>query len=274
MAVITISRGSYSKGKEVAESVARKLGCQCVSRDVLLEASKEYNIPEIKLIRAIHDAPSLFRGRWSKERYIAYIRAALLKFFRQDNVVYHGLAGHFFVSGISHVLKVRILADMEDRVREEMQREGINHDEALSIIKKDDEHRRRWSRDLYGIDTWDASLYDLVVHIRNLTSEDASELICKTARLPQFAPTAASRKAMEDLVLASKVKAALIDIRFDIDVRADDGALFIQAEASPAVYRELQDQITAIARSFPEVTRVNVKLSRLTPYGEDGMAIG
>lgn len=35
MAIITISRGSYSKGKEVAEKVAEKLGYECISRDVL-----------------------------------------------------------------------------------------------------------------------------------------------------------------------------------------------------------------------------------------------
>ena len=274
MAVITISRGSYSRGREVAESVARKLGYPCVSRDVLLEASRKYNIPEIKLARAIHDAPSIFRGRQPKEKYIAYIRAALLKSFRQDNVVYHGLAGHFFVSGISHVLEVRILADLEDRVREEMQREGIGRDEALSVIESDDHHRRRWSRELYGIDTWDASLYDLVIHIRNLTSEDAAELICQTARLPQFVPTEASRKAMEDLALAARVKAALIDVRFDMDVRADGGVVRVQTEASPAAHAELKEQITAIASAFPEVTRVDVKLSRLTPYGEDGMPLG
>ncbi len=271
MAIITISRGSYSKGKAVAESVAAKLGYQCVSRDVLLEASKEYNIPEIKLTHAIHDAPSIFKGRLSREKYIAYIRAALMKSFSQDNVVYHGLAGHFFVSGISHVLKVRILADLEDRVQEEMQRDSISRDEALALIKKDDEHRRRWSRDLYGIDTWDPSLYDLVIHVRNIATEDAADLICQTARLPQFAPTPDSRKAMADLALAAKIKAALVEIRFDIDVRVDSGAVLVQTEAPPTAHGELKEQITAIVQKFPEVTGIQIKLSRLTPYGEDGL---
>jgi hypothetical protein len=45
MAIITISRGSYSRGKEVAEALADKLGYGCVSRDILLEASKEFHIP-------------------------------------------------------------------------------------------------------------------------------------------------------------------------------------------------------------------------------------
>ena len=59
MSIITISRGSYSRGKEVAEKVAAALGYECISRDILLEASDQFNIPEIKLVRAIHDAPSI-----------------------------------------------------------------------------------------------------------------------------------------------------------------------------------------------------------------------
>ena len=59
MAIVTISRGSYSKGKDIAEKVAEKLGYECISRDLLLEASQHFNIPEIKLVRALHDAPSV-----------------------------------------------------------------------------------------------------------------------------------------------------------------------------------------------------------------------
>ena len=166
MPVITISRGSYSKGKEVAEKVAQKLGYELTSRDIVLEASEEFNVPEIKLVRAIHDAPSILdRLSHKKEKYIAYIRAALLQHFCKNSVVYHGLAGQFFVKNIPHILKVRIIADMADRTHLEMEREAISESEALRLLKKDDEERRRWSQTLYGIDTRDPSLYDLVLHI-------------------------------------------------------------------------------------------------------------
>jgi cytidylate kinase len=269
MAIITISRGSYSKGKEVAEKVAGKLGYQCISRDVLLEASKEFNIPEIRLVRAIHDAPSIFKGlQQSKEQYIAYIRAAVLKHLSQDNVVYHGLAGHFFVSGLSYVLKVRILADLEDRVALEMEREKISAGEALAVIKKDDEERRRWSRELYGIDTWDPALYDLVIHIRELTTDDAAELICRTARLKQFTATPESLKSIHDLALAAEVKAALMDIQYDVEVQADDGHVLVQTHASPAIQQELREQINAAVGRIAGVKETTVKLSRITPYGD------
>ena len=152
MSIITISRGSYSKGKEIAEKVALELNYECIARKVLLEAKEEFNVPEIKLIRAIHDAPSILsRLSYGKEKYISFIQAEILNHFKKDNVVYHGLAGHFFVKGISHVLKVRIIADMEDRVRLEMEREGIPRDKALHILQKDDPsiaHRTRRPRSL------------------------------------------------------------------------------------------------------------------------------
>lgn len=80
MSIITISRGSYSRGETVATAVAEKLGYEWIAREVLLEASKEFNIPEVKLVRAIHDAPSILeRFTYGKEKYVAYIQAAILK---------------------------------------------------------------------------------------------------------------------------------------------------------------------------------------------------
>ena len=81
-----------------------------------------------------------------REPYVAYIRAALLRHAQKDNLVYHGLAGHFLLKGIPHVLKVRIIADLEDRVQEEMKRENISAEEARRILLKDDEERRKWSK--------------------------------------------------------------------------------------------------------------------------------
>ena len=114
MGVITISRGSYSKGKEIAEKLAQHLGYECISREILLETSDHFNIHELKLTRAIHDAPSIFdRFKHGKEKYIIFLREAFLEHIRKDNVIYHGLAGHFFCQGIPSILKVRINANLE-----------------------------------------------------------------------------------------------------------------------------------------------------------------
>ena len=137
MPIITISRGSSTMGKAVAEQVARKMNYRLISREVLLDASSRFNVPEIKLEKAIHDAPGMLeRYRHNKQSYVAYIRSALLERVVDDNVVYHGLAGHLLLAGIPHVLKVRITADMEKRVAIVMQRDGIPAEEARSVLKR------------------------------------------------------------------------------------------------------------------------------------------
>jgi len=258
MSVITISRGSYSRGKEIAEKVAIKLGYECISRDILLEASEEFNIPEIRLIRALHDSPSILeRFTHGRERYVSYIRKALLQHVQKDNVVYHGLAGHYFLLNIPHVLKVRIIADMEERVKEEIMRENISEAKALYILKKDDDERRKWGLRIYGIDTWDSSLYDMVLHIKTLTVEDAADIICQAVRKQVFETTIESQKILNNLLLSAKVHAALVKVSPTIRVTADDGVVTIgDIEAPLNVTNEVFNEIRRIAEKTEGVKDV------------------
>jgi cytidylate kinase len=266
MAIITISRGSYSKGKEVGEKLAERLGYECISRDVILEASRDFNIPEIKLVRAIHDAPSILdRIGYRKEKYIAFIQAELLKHLRKDNVVYCGLAGHFFVKDVSHVLKVRIIADLEERVRNEAEREGISRKEALRILQSDDEERRKWSIHLYGIDTHKPELYDLFIHIKNITTDDAVHIICETLALDRFKTTPESQQHMEDLALAAEIRAALVDLEPDVDVVASKGKVQVHTAALLTRERGVATDIEVVAKSIAGVKEVTVGVKPKKP---------
>ena len=229
MAIITISRGSYSKGKEIAEGIAERLGYDCLSRDILLEASGQFNVPELKLVHAIHDAPSILeRLGFGNEKYIAAIQVALLRHMVKDNMVYHGLAGHFFVQSISHVLKIRILADMKDRVRLEMERKHISEEEARYTLEKDDEQRRKWSLHLYGIDTHEPSLYDLVIHLRNLMVKDAIELICNAVACDCFKTSPESQRALEKTLTVVEIRAALLGEKEDVDFVLSDEVVYLK----------------------------------------------
>ena len=264
MPIITISRGSYSRGKEVAETVAAALGYECISRDILLEASKEFNIPEIRLIRALHDAPSVLeRFTHGKERYVSYIRTSLLQYVQRDNVVYHGLAGHFFLMNLPNVLKVRIIADMEERVKEEVKRENIPAEKALYILKKDDEERRKWGIQVYGVDTWDSRLYDMVLNIKTLTVADAAELICRTVQKPDFRTTPEAKTILADSLLAAKVHAALVTLAPKAIVTADKEVVWIGSTELPLdVKDDVSRQIRDIAENIEGVKEVILTLPK------------
>ena len=224
MAIITISRDSYSRGKEVAESLAQRLGYECVSRDILLAASTEFNIPEIRLVRALHDAPSVLeRFSHGKERFIRYICSSLYNRVVKDNVVYHGMAGHFFLQDISHVLKVRITANMEDRIKEEMKHENCSADKARYSLKKNDEERRRWGLHLYGADCQDCRLYDMVLHINVLSVDDVVDILEEIIKKGKFKATAESTEKLKMKTLLSNIHAKIVNSSPHASVTIDDG---------------------------------------------------
>jgi len=268
MAIVTISRGTYSKGRQVAETVAQRLGYQCIGRELLLEASREFNIPEIRLERAIHDAPSILdRFTLGKERYVTLFQAAFLKYMRRDNVVYHGLAGHFFLKGVSHALKVRIVSTLEDRVRSEMEaNKSSSSQAAMEMLKRDDLERRRWSKALYGIDTTDPTLYDLIIRIGNLKISEAADIICNAVQMDSLRTTYESQKAIEDLAIAADVKSALIDMKADIQVFARNGHVAIGSRGLLADNPDLARGMEAIALTIPGVQSVEIKATELTGW--------
>lgn len=244
MPIITISRGSSTMGKVVAEQVARKLNYRLISREVLLDASSRFNVPEIKLEKAIHDAPGILeRYRHNKQSYVAYIRSALVERVVDDNVVYHGLAGHLLLAGIPHLLKVRITADMEKRVAIVMKRDGIPAEEARSRIVEDDKQRRKWTHSLYDQDPWDVSLYDLTICIDKLSVDDAVEFICRAAATEGFQSTEKSRQKLADMAAACRVKAALVDDFPNVGVTCEYGNVLIyikgRDQASPKLLKQL-----------------------------------
>jgi cytidylate kinase len=253
MAIITISRGSYSRGKEVAEALAQRLNYLCVSRGILLEASEEFSVPEIKLLRALRDAPSVLdRLTHGKERYISYIRSTFLNHMVKDNVVYHGLAGHFFLQNIGHAFKVRINARMEDRIRLEMEREKCSEDEARTALKKADEDRRQWSLYLYGKDTCNCDLYDMVLSIDSMTVEDAVDILAGVVEKGRYDATPESVELLREQALLANIHAQIVNFSPETTVDIHDGVVTLSnLDGGLSNDEEIRRQTTnRLVRSF------------------------
>ena len=261
MPIVTLSRGSYTRGREVAEKLAERMNYELISREVLVEASEQFNIPEIKLERALHDPPStLQRFFYGKQRYLAYIRNAILKHMVKDNTIYHGLAGHAFLPKVDHLLRVRIRADLEDRVREEAKRENISENEARYILSKDDEERRKWSVFVTGYDPCDTSQYDIIFNASVIPIDNIVDLIEQLLQKSYLQATSESQKVIEELAKASEIKAALVESYPEADVKFSDGTAIVSVEGNihqeEALAKKVQNEIKDVLGV--EEIRVNV----------------
>ena len=272
MSIITISRGCYSHGKEIAERVAAALGYECISREVVLEASQFFNIPENQLASSMHHAPGLLERiihPQEHQHYLDCVQAALRERVKNDNVVYHGVAGHLFLSDISHVLKVRVIANMEDRVAMVCKLRNIAYEEAVALIESEDRLREQWYHSVYKKDMSDPRLYDMVLSIGRLTLDDASELICAAAARQSFKTTDRSRRELSDLALQSHVQTALSDL-CEADVKVSGGIVTVkvkgqklrgtgftrpgmQQRVQARIKEDLQQEITALVSKISGV---------------------
>jgi len=231
MAIITISRRCFSHGQMIAEKVAEKLGYECVSREILVEAAHLFNVSEKKLLKSLHDAPTILeRITHGKTKYLAQFQAALFEYVKEDNIVYHGHAGHLLLTEIPQVLKVRILAEKEDRIALLQQKQNISRKKSSTVIESEDRNRINWTRYLYKTDINDPWLYDIVIKIGLLTIDDACEIICRAAKSKNYQTSPKFKQAIVDLAITKHVEASLQSI-CEADVFVRDGEVHVKVAA-------------------------------------------
>jgi cytidylate kinase len=211
MSIITISRGTASGGQALAERVAAKLAWPCLSNEVIVEAAKRYNVPEPELVKAFEKAPTFWEKLTASRRmYLTFVQALMCEHAEQGNLVYHGHAGHELLPGISHVLKVRLVAPRDYRIRAVMERNPrLDRKGATRYITQVDEERTSRMRYLFDVDWRDPYQYDLVLSLDKLTVDTACELVIQAVQWAQFQPTEASRRALQNMALSSRIRATL-----------------------------------------------------------------
>jgi len=261
MSVIIICSDYLENSRAVAEKTAQSLGYQCLNRSILAEVAREHNLPEEQLVRAL-DEPPRWLGMSSKARrqYLAYIQEATVARLLADNRVCYGLAAHFYLRGVSHVLKVRILSDREALASQLLARRQISPEKARKVLNNRAKLRKRWSMAAFQLDETDSALYDLVIKLSQIDADRAVEILTETIGDRRFQPMTYSRKKMEDVALESRAKAVLLERFPGIRVQALHGRLIVQAMA---LKRDKQNKAAAIkeaAGQIPGVGYVEVQV--------------
>lgn len=211
MAIITISRGTFSGGKDLAQCLAQRLGYRSIDRETIIANASACGTSEEKLHEAI-DKPPGFLDHFTEERrrYMTLFQACFAEEARRDNLIYLGNAGHLMLHGVSHVLRVRIIAPMEHRTRVVQESLHVSRGEAMAYIEKKDRDRARWTRFLYGVDWSDPVLYDLIINLERISIDEACSTVSSLAGEESFRLTPESQASIENLALSSRVRAALL----------------------------------------------------------------
>lgn len=259
MPIITITRGAFSGGPALAERVAEVLGYRCISREVLVEASRRSGIPEAKFTEVLESAPPHWWERWreSLRLHRVVLQASMLEIAQGGNMVYHGHGGQELFPGILHVLKVHLTAPIEYRVQQVREREGMDEVAARQYIDQVDRARSRRVQAVFGADWRDPSRYDLVLNIARMSPETCAHLVVEAARRPEYQPTAESERAFENLTLTARVQSALVTSpmtrNLQIDVRAERGTVHISGVLN---HPDIEAEVVRLVEKVPGVKQV------------------
>lgn len=248
MSIITITAGSYSKGEQIAKSAAKRLDYEYVdSENILSLVSKEFDVSESKLERTLKEAPSVV-GMFSKAKpeYIIFIETLITEYLLKNNIVYYGVVGLPLIQEVSHVCKVQIIANLEDRIKNKAKLDGGSEEKARKTVIKEDNQQKKWAKAVYNINATDPNLYDLVINIGHIKDDDlehALETIISTVEHKKFQPMTYSLRCMKNVAMSCRIRATLADIDSKMQVKSDEGTVYIYTKA---VKKKAQDKVLEI----------------------------
>src|SRR5438477_11534712 len=123
MAIIVISHQMGAGSPEIGTALTQRLGYRYVNQELLLDAARRYGLAQEKLSHLEESKPTLFERFDTETRhYITVLQTTLLELAEIDNGVLMGRGGQWLLRGIPHVLRVRVIAPFEQRVKQWIKR--------------------------------------------------------------------------------------------------------------------------------------------------------
>ena len=198
MRAVTISREYGSGGGEIAARLAQRLGWQLIDHAIVecaaralgtnqAEAEAHGEQTEGILAQLLYDvqyldpttvvsAPPL-GAALSDEAYRAVVERIVRAAATRGRVVIVGRGAQVILAGRRDVLRVRIIAPLEQRIASVMQREGLDRQEATAQIPTKDRERTRYLEAGYQREPDEAHLYDLVLNLFLIDPASAVNII-------------------------------------------------------------------------------------------------
>ena len=275
MSIVTISRGTFSGGEALAQCLTKKTGLPAVGVEVIKEAATLYGISESEISQQLKQGPKVWERLLGEKRrlYFIALQSAMAERAAKGDFIYYGLAGHFLLHGVPNVFKVRLVAPLSYRIKNEMAKKNITGEVAKEYIEKVDERRKQWTKFFYHVDWTDPSLYDMVINLENLSIDTACGIIMYALSQPEFQSSPEKKKAVEDFALSCQIKAKIaLNERtkgIELDVAVKDGNVRIQGKLYTTVgmfatgLRQSEAEIITIVKSVPGVKDVKVELQEL-----------
>jgi cytidylate kinase len=255
VAVITFSREAHSGTQDLARLLAERLGYRYVSRDELTRAVTTRG--GVERVPQTAESEGRALSRWElfgeqltgqRATYIASLKAEINDLALADNVVIVGHGAGQFLSDLRGVVRVFVVAPMEDRLTRLVAEGVTDTDRARRLVVEQDRESAAYLRYLFGIDWLDPHAWDLVINTgRTNINATLDMLVHYTTSLVR---DQTEHDSLTSQQLASRVEHGLLaDAELGIDrlsVQVISGTVVLRGEALTVDDRARAERLAAV----------------------------
>jgi cytidylate kinase len=264
MAIVAMTREMGSLGKDVAAGLAQELGLPVVHHEIIDSLADKMRLRKSHVIRLLDGQAGILERLTADETSLSIFTEDELcsLAMRGKGAVIRGWGATHLLRRVPHVVRVRVCAPHALRHQRMLARLRTDDDAFVDEeLRRSDEAQGAIMRRYFNVDWADSSHYDVVLNTERVTVAQCVEEILKLVRSAEFAESDASHRALADVALQSKTRAAL-----RADPRTRSARIVVAVEAAVATLGGLVDdeeQLAAageVAASVPGISRVQNEL--------------
>jgi cytidylate kinase len=187
---IALSREVGARGTSVAREVGARLGWAVYDNELLGRMAREMNLREELFERVDERRQSwileclesfVARPAVTESVYVRHLVETILSLGSRGECIIVGRGSPHILPAAS-TLRVRLIADLDDRIGVLSRERGVSWQEAVRLLGKLHRERVHFLRDHFQKDPTDAENYDMVLSTSRFTVAECADLIVEALR--------------------------------------------------------------------------------------------
>ncbi|MCP3941728.1 MAG: response regulator [Desulfobacteraceae bacterium] len=264
VSILTITNGLYTNSEEIIQILGKKFNYRILTdADLIEKTHHDHDIRLATLQKVLDSRPIAFNDfTHEKERCISALKKTLSDFVSEGNCIFHGALGHLIPKTITHVMRVLVIAEKNQRIKNAEDKKGLSKKEALKKIELSDKHAFLWTASLFNEKAWNKSLYDIVIPSDKIDTKEAVELISKYLNKLLFTHKDLIKQEALDFKLIADIELALDNIGQGLLVESHKGDVVVTIDKKVMLLTKFQQKIIQTTKTIPGVNSVETKIGQ------------
>ncbi len=185
ISVVTFSREHGSGGDILAERLAEKLGYELFHQEVLHNMAESARV-SVQFLETLDEKGVSVLDEWISslvdkrhlwpDRYLQHLMKIIGTIGKHGQAIIIGRGANFVLPPDKR-LSIRVIAPMEERIRNVSKKLGMTVEKAKPRVITTESDRKAFIRKYFNADIGDPLNYDLVINTGNLSIDDAMNTI-------------------------------------------------------------------------------------------------